>query len=260
LLECPRRYQYEAVWLTSGLRESLLKAFITGAQPPYTKSGRMSADEWGNQIHEALRRWEFSLGIYSDQSLIDYMDQLERVLGTKARAEIAKALTNFSKLAVGKMAIDAARNNRELIKEKTLKALISWDASSPPILVQGRFDLLFQNQKGEWILVDFKAEEAPPQESFRARIYHRQIDAYAWLIANALGLKVSNAYLAYVHPNASEEELTPNEKKFEAQAKSSLSSLALDPKKGLKATPSYTPDGPCQSCPYNKEVGGPCEK
>ena len=260
LLECPRRYQYEAIWLTSGLRESLLKADITGAQPPYTKSGKMSADEWGKQIHEALRRWEFSLGIHSDQLLIDYMNQLERTLGTKVRAEIVKALTNFSKLTVGKMVINAARNNRTIMKEQTLQALISWDASSPPILVQGRFDLLFQNQKGEWILADFKAEEAPPQESFRARIYHGQIDAYAWLISNALGLKVSKAYLAYVHPNESEEELAPNEKQFEAQAKSSLSSLALDPKKGLKATSSYAPDGPCQSCPYNKDVGGPCEK
>jgi ATP-dependent helicase/nuclease subunit A len=260
LLECPRRYQYEALWLTSGLRESLLKAYTTGAQPPYTKSGRMSADEWGNQIHEALRRWEFSLSIYSDQSLIDYMDQLERVLGTKVRAEIVKALTNFSKLPVGKMAIDAARNNRTIMKEQPLQALISSNASSPPILVQGRFDLLFQNQKGEWILVDFKAEEAPPQKSFRDRIYQGQINAYSWLISNAIGLKVKKAYLAYIHPNGAEQELFPDETQFEKQVKSSLGSLSLDPQKGLKATPSYGPDGPCQSCPYNREVGGPCEK
>jgi ATP-dependent helicase/nuclease subunit A len=260
LLECPRRYQYEAVWLTSGLRESLLQADVTGAQPPHTRRGRMSADEWGNEIHEALRCWEFSLSIYSDQLLADYMKEVERVLGTKPRDEIIKALKNFSNLTAGKMAIDAARNNRKIMKEQTLQALLSRDASSPPILVKGRLDLLFQNQKGEWILVDYKAEEAPPQGSFRPRIYHGQIDAYAWLISNALGLTVSKAYVAYVHPNAYEEELAPNEKQFESQAKSSLSSLALDSKKGLRATPSYARDGPCQSCPYNKQVGGPCEE
>ena len=260
LLECPRRYQYEAIWLTSGLRRSLLKADVTGAQPPYTKSGkRISADEWGKEIHEALRRWEFSLGIYTDQLLKEYMDRLERDLGKKVRSEIAKTLENFSRLAVGKMAIAAARNNSTIKKEETLRALISFDASSPPILVQGRFDLLFQNQNGEWILVDFKAEEAPPQKSFRDRMYHRQVEAYAWLISNALGLKVSKAYLAYVHPNGTEQEFVPDEEQFEKHVKSSLSSLDLDPEKGLKATPSYGADGPCQSCPYNKEWG-PCEK
>lgn len=259
MLECPRRYQYQAIWQTSGLREKLLKSDTIGAQPPYSKSGSISADEWGAEIHEALRRWEFSLNIDSDQLLQSFLDQKGRVLGTKVRGEIVKALTNFSKLAVGKMVIDAALNNREIMKERTLRALISFDASSPPIQVDGRFDLLFQNQDGEWILVDFKAEEAPPPKSFRDRIYRRQMDAYAWLILNALGFKVDKAYLVYVHPDGTEQELVPDEHQFETQVKSSLSSLDLDLFKGLKAKPSYSKDGPCQSCPFNRNVGGPCE-
>ena len=258
-LECPRRYQYAAIWRTSGLRESSLTADASGAQPPCTKSGKMSADEWGDQVHKALRLWDFSLSFSSDQRLKDYMDRVERVLGTRVRAEIEKALTNFSKLNVGKMAINAARDGRPIHKEEELQALISWNSSFPPILVRGRFDLLFQNEKGDWILVDFKAEKMPPPNSFRDRIYRGQINAYAWLILNALGIKIKKAYLAYVHPNGAEKEVIPDETEFEEQVKSSINSLTLDPQKGLKATPSYSPDGPCSNCPYSRKVGGPCE-
>jgi ATP-dependent helicase/nuclease subunit A len=256
LLECPRRYQYESIWLTSRMRERFLVASLVGAKPPYTRSGRrMSQDEWGNEVHEALRQWVFSVSFYSDASLMSYISRY----GDVAKNEFEKALKNFANMAVGKMAIDSAVNHRPVEKERDLQFLFRLNQSSPPILVEGRIDLLFKNNNDEWILVDFKAEEMPSVGSYRYRVHYGQINAYGWLISRALGLKVAKAYLAYVHPNPNEREMIPDEKWFETKAKMHLDPLNIELEKGLKATPSHGPTGACTSCPYSKQVGGPCE-
>lgn len=257
LVECPRRYQYEYIWLVSSLRERFLNSGNRATvRPPYSRRGRrISADEWGNEVHEAFRQWDFSLELLSDPLLTDFISRF----GDSARAEFEKALTNFSALASGKMAIKAALNGRKLEKEIDLDAMLNIRPDMPPIMVEGRVDLLFLNEKNEWILVDFKTEDMPPTDSYRSRIHQGQLNAYAWLIAKSMGRHVKKAYLAYVHPFPLEQEMIPNENWLEETGKVELTSLTLDSERGLKAKPSKELNGPCASCPYSKQVRGLCE-
>lgn len=256
LLECPRRYQYQVIWLASGLRQRKLSSDATGANPPYLKSGRrMSADEWGSEVHEAFRVWDPSLDPNADPSLKIHLNRHYK----NVRDAIIVALQNFVALPIGKMVIDAAKNNRLPKKEQSLRSLLQAGASQNPIYVEGRFDLVFQDSAGQWILVDFKAEDEPPANSYRDRIHKAQMDAYAWLIQKTLKLKVNLAYLAYVHPFSKQREITPDGEHFEANSRRAIETLSLDPLKGLKATPSFGPNGPCPSCPYSDYVGGPCD-
>nr|NIO36360.1 hypothetical protein [Candidatus Bathyarchaeota archaeon] len=151
---------------------------------------------------------------------------------------------------------DAAAQQRTIFPEHTLNSLLT--SINPPLLVEGRLDLLFNAGNEGWMLIDFKAEEEPVIGSYRDRIHKGQMDAYAWLVEKALGLKIQKAILAYIHPNTSQRQHTPNVKEFEALATSRLGSLSVD-SRGLEAKYSSGPKGTCSVCPFSGNVGGPCD-
>lgn len=246
LLECPRRYQYETLWKTSGLRAPL-KA--TGASPP----AGLSAEEWGKTVHEAFEHKDYAKEPDFDGRLLKYLDNQR----PEVRIEVEKVLRHFSELHVGKLAAETAKKGGQIIPERSVEALLT--AIQPPLLVEGRFDLLFQSTNRDWILVDFKAEEEPSAGSYRDRIHRNQMNAYAWLIERAVGIKVKSAFLAYVHPIASQREHTPDTNGFESNALTKLKSLSIEEEHGLEAKPSQGPKGTCPVCPYSENVGGPCE-
>ena len=257
LIECPRRYQYETLRQISSLRERYLSVRNTeSSKPPFSRGGRrISPDEWGKEVHEAFRQWDFSQDIKSDALLTNYIGRF----GETAQKEFEKALANFSNIPSGKMAINAAINGNIIEKELPLSAKLNIRPNVPDVLVEGRIDLLFMNESDEWIIVDYKTEEIPSRDSYRYRIHEGQINAYAWLISKTRGIKVNKAYIAYLHPNGQEQEIIPNDKWFEENAKLQLNDLTLDIEGGLKARPTRDPNGACLCCPYTKQVGGPCE-
>jgi len=246
LLECPRRYQYETLWKTSGLRAP---PKATGSSPP----AGLSAEEWGKTVHEAFEHRDYAKELDSDSRLLKYLDSQR----PEVRIELEKVLRHFSELDVGKLVAETAKKGGCFIPERSVEALLT--AIQPPLLVEGRFDLLFQLTNGDWILVDFKAEEEPSVGSYRDRIHRNQINAYAWLIERAIGIKVKSTFLAYVHPIASQREHTPDVYGFESNAVRKLKSLLVEEEHGLEAIPSQGTKGICPVCPYSKSVGGPCE-
>ena len=257
IVECPRRYQYETLRLISSMRERYLSVRNTeSSKPPFSKGGRrISPDEWGKEVHEAFRQWDFSQDIKSDLLLTNYISRF----GETAKKEFEKALTNFSNIPSGKMAINAALNGKTFEKELPLSAKLNIRPNVPDVIVEGRIDFLFMNESDEWILVDYKTEEIPSRDSYRYRIHEGQINAYAWLISKTRGIQVNKAYIAYVHPNGQEQEIIPNDNWFEENAKLQLNDLTLDIEGGLKARPTRDPNGACLCCPYTRQVGGPCE-
>lgn len=251
LVECPRRYQYQVLWEDSGLREDMLKQAPSGSKPPKG----MSANEWGTKVHDALRLRDFSTDPQYD---IKFQDFLSRIVPS-TRDALVSAVKNFEALPIGKAATAIASNGKDLLKEQTLSSTIFVGQGVPPILVNGKFDLLFEEDSAGWTLVDYKIEVEPPAGSFRDRLYRGQIHAYSWLISKVLGHGTNHAYLAYLHPYPSLVEIKPEPDWFIASATSALTSMSLDPGKGLQAKPSYGSNGSCSACPYSKEVGGPCE-
>ena len=255
IIECPRRYQYEYLWLDSSMRERYLGIGAIPARPPRTKSGRaISSDEWGTYIHEALRRWTFSIDYKSDPAVTNYIARF----GKAAEKEFEIALQNFLSLPAGKAAIDATINSRQIKKEKTLSCLLNLSPKTPPVLVEGRVDLIFTDENGDLFLIDYKSEQKPESGTYIERIHNGQINSYVWLISKAMGVEVKKAYLLYIHPQAVEVEVQMDKSWFEEKAKM-LTTLTYDNETGLKATPSKGKEGVCTYCPYNRTVGGPCE-
>jgi ATP-dependent helicase/nuclease subunit A len=251
LVECPRRYQYQVLWRTTGVREVLLPVGFSGASPP----SKMNAGEWGTRVHEALQIRDFS----RDQGLDTPFGDLLKKEPTIA-SDLVTAVNNFERLAVGKSALAAAKRGNQLMREVGLQGVVTSGPGDLQILVKGKVDLLFQDTGGNWVLVDYKAEEKPPSGSYRERLYNGQIQAYVWLIEKTLGMKVNTAYLAYIHPYSDQVAVTPSPTFFETQVNTVIPAIQVDPQRGLQARPSYAVNGPCGSCPYNKrDAGGPCE-
>ena len=245
IMECPRRYQYQEVWGTSGLRTP---PEAIGAKPP----PRMTAEAWGKKVHKAFSLRDFSKELASDSRTSSFLGQAM----APVRRELEKALENFSTLPISQQVAEAAHQKRPIIHERKLRGLLR--SVNPPLLVDGRFDLLFYSNNGDWLLADFKAEREPEPNSYRDRVYQGQLDAYTWLIKEALGIKVEKAILAYVHPTASQREHTPSADRFDKLATSTLRALTTD-SYGLRAKPSAAPEGACAACPFSERVGGPCQ-
>ena len=207
------------------------------------------------RVHEALETRDLSKVQGLDNQFGDLLKK-EPTIAT----DLVTAVNNFEQLAVGKLALAAAKAGNELKKEVSLQGVVTLNPGGLQILVKGKVDLLFQGTSGNWVLVDYKAEQKPPGGSYRERLYNGQIQAYVWLIERTLGVKVSTAYLAYIHPYSDQVPITPNPKFFETQVNTVIPAIQVDPQRGLQAKPSYAANGPCGSCPYNKkDAGGPCE-
>ena len=68
------------------------------------------------------------------------------------------------------------------------------------ILVQGIIDLYFQDENGEWILVDYKTDYAT-NESELVEKYKKQLEIYKKALEDELGEKVSHTYIYSIYLN-----------------------------------------------------------
>ncbi|MBI2027732.1 MAG: UvrD-helicase domain-containing protein [Deltaproteobacteria bacterium] len=68
-------------------------------------------------------------------------------------------------------------------------------------VLEGIIDLLFKNQKGEWILADYKTNKISREkvEDF-GRSYEFQMDSYAWMLSD-LGVNINKCVLLFLNPS-----------------------------------------------------------
>lgn len=103
------------------------------------------------------------------------------------------------------------KNAKRIYKEKTfctkLKAKDVFKNVDFPesenetrILVQGIIDLYFQDENGEWILVDYKTDYAT-NESELVEKYKKQLEIYKKALEDELGEKVSHTYIYSIYLN-----------------------------------------------------------
>src|SRR5487761_546050 len=254
LLACPRRFQYEILWRDAGYRLDATKA---GAHPPV----RMTAEDWGNRIHGLMEKRSFGVSVEHDKEIDGLLKNVMALpRGDKIARELRIALSNFESLPLATDLRTAFQEGKQIFKEKEFSQMLAI-TGKPPLIVQGKFDLLYELPNEKFCLVDYKSEERAPRGSYRELVHRAQIHAYGWAIERALGVNVSRAVIAYVHPRADVDNVVPDPRSFEIQIKSALDHLMddFDSVKGLRATPSTGENGVCASCPYSANVGGPCE-
>lgn len=253
LLECPRRYQYEALWQIAGAR---LSPISHGKIP----NGR-DPDDWGNDVHSMMEERRFNLKPEDDTWI---SDRLELNLSENRRSEYAKALAlalkNFETSAVGVTVADVFKQGRQPLRELPFAYPLVVNGS-PTIEVRGRIDLSFESVPGQWWVVDYKTEAKPPADSYLERMHRTQINAYAWALQKIYGYNVVKGTVAYVYPTFDCDEFVPDAQAFESGLVKALSSLEIekDSKKGLIARPDLRPGQICSWCPYSGKKGGPCE-
>jgi len=162
--DCPRRY-----YLAHGLgweqrRPVRLAEWDDDFEQPST-----SASELGREVHRLLAG---------------------EVFGASALAE--QLAQRFRQHPLSERAMAAARVEREW----------SFNFAVDDVVVSGQIDLWFVEGDGI-VLVDYKTNDIEPEEADEAAVaYAAQIHLYALCLERATGLRVTEAYLHFLRPDA----------------------------------------------------------
>ncbi len=239
IIECPMRYQYSRLWQMDGVRSGD-KGCVA-----------MLSDEWGRLVHSAMEQRNFAKRLHDDSDLIALLDeQREGII-----PDLKKAIDNFDTTSVGVGVRNAAIAGRPVRREEKIYCHIEDPRKvHPHIILSGRYDLLFQDEKGEWCLVDFKTEPQKDEGSYRDLHYKAQIKAYCWALKKTEGIVVKHGCIAYLFPKPGVTLFDPWHDGFESMV-GALWEIKFDDK-GLIARPGKDR---CETCPYRNSNKGPCE-
>lgn len=179
--ECPRRFYLQYV-----LR------LPEGKIPSQTAGAQQLTDNWGNQIgiflHLAVRQnsmaWPETLWQQTFGSLPP--DQAGRL-----KQELTKMWENFRNSEYGRQQAD------ECWDEVPFQLKLDHN-----LRVEGRFDRLLRNHRGELVLVDYKTHRAGPARVRQvAGYYFWQLQLYALAVEAIWGRKPDRAILYFVYPD-----------------------------------------------------------
>jgi ATP-dependent exoDNAse (exonuclease V) beta subunit len=144
-------------------------------EEPQEEEG-ISRAEFGTRVHQILER-----ALRRRTSVRDAEELVSRFvqdLGEKQAQEILEIVTHFLQ----------TREAEEILKAGRLHPELPFVLRLPQGLIHGTMDLLYQNSKGEWVILDYKTSEVD-EETFteRGEDYRVQLELYALAASQILG-------------------------------------------------------------------------
>ncbi|MEM2899695.1 MAG: UvrD-helicase domain-containing protein, partial [Thermoplasmata archaeon] len=258
IIDCPRRYQYGVLWKMDGVRSLAISRKEDDNSDDIFDDDFEFVDEFGSLVHKALEHRDFTKELRDDLNDNSGLGKWLSVRKPNSIEEVKKALEGLEKLEIGKKIREAAKAGRPIRREEKVYRLISDpNKRHPAIILSGRFDLLFLDENGEWIIVDFKTESKKEEGSYRDEHYKTQIGAYCWALKDKENITITKGCIAYLYPNEGETVFSINIDGFDEKIKK-IWDIKLE-KNGLIANPSAGKNGRCVTCPYRKSNKGPCE-
>ena len=170
---------YQIGWSSGGSEESGESAF------PEDPEESFSAADFGTAMHGFLEHLDFG---HPEQS--SEPETLERFFGRFGKAAVSdaqKILGDFVKQPVFK----------QLGKARQIKREIDFVINERRGLVQGKIDVLFEDEGGEWHLLDYKTA-ARDETSARKSAYDLQLEIYALAAGKILKVPVRSAIICYL--------------------------------------------------------------
>ncbi len=163
---------------------------------------KSTGTEYGTLMHSVLQYADFR----GDCSLQGLKAQLQRMVAEEKLTEDMAGRVNIPAVAafyrsmIGERMKRARQVMRELPFTRLLEAKRFYPAADAgeKVLIQGIIDLLFEDEAGKWILVDYKTDKDTDPQKITKR-YALQIRLYAEAVETMLGKPVAERYLYLLH-------------------------------------------------------------
>lgn len=163
---------------------------------------RLTGAEYGSLMHSVLQYVDLmgDLTPAGIQEQIQAMVTSERLTAEEAKAVDASAVAAFYMSPVGKRLKKAVRIWRELPFSRLLpvKRFYEGAEEGETMLIQGVIDLLFEEENGNLVLVDYKTDSDTRPSGLKKR-YALQIELYSEAVSAVLGKAVSERELYLLH-------------------------------------------------------------
>ena len=168
------------------------------------REDKLTNVEYGTTVHAILQK----LDLKGDLSRDGIADQIEKmidrqlILEDHAHAVKIEDVEKFFESPIGLKLKNARQIFRELSFTKLLPANRFFSDkvknSTDQILLQGIIDLLFEDESGKWILVDYKTDRDNDPDRARER-YQLQLDLYSEAVESITHSKIAEKFLYMLH-------------------------------------------------------------
>jgi ATP-dependent helicase/nuclease subunit A len=163
----------------------------------------------GQIVHEALRHWQFPEKLSSehfDNILKSYAWRFELTDENDVQQAVnfaKRILEGFKTSDMYQWIEEARARNLPVYPE------LPFIYKTEKRILHGVMDLLFQNTRGEWVIVDFKTgyleNNTPQSAQVHTRQFYLQVGAYAEAVREQLGGITPKAYIHYITYNQTVE-------------------------------------------------------
>ena len=159
----------------------------------------LSSTERGTIVHTVMQNLDLS----SDTSFEGIRNQVERMAERgiipfeHKNAVSIKGIADFARSPIGKRMRRAVRVMREIPFSRMVQAKRFFDTvenAKECVFIQGVLDVLFEDENGQLVLLDYKTDQTNDEARLRHR-YAVQIALYAESIEEILGRKIAERYL-----------------------------------------------------------------
>ncbi|MFH1209005.1 MAG: PD-(D/E)XK nuclease family protein [Candidatus Omnitrophota bacterium] len=197
-----RRYQIGWTVLVQDSFEGLTRTAPISATQKLTSIGTVGENEWAGE-DAIFSDDDFSAADFGTamHGFFEHLD-LERPDRSLDPETLERVFGCFGKDAVGearKIIQDFMEQSvfRELEKAKQVKREIDFVLNERHGLIHGKIDLLFEDRKGQWHILDYKTA-AGDEEAARKSAYDLQLEIYALAAERILKLPVRSAMIYYL--------------------------------------------------------------
>ena len=171
------------------------------------QKGRLSGAERGTLMHSIMQNLELQGDMTREglRAQVALMEEKGLIAAGHESAVNYTSIERFCSSAIGKRMKSAARVWRELPFSRMIpvgKVNPAYSESAEKIFIQGVIDVLFEENDGSLVLLDYKTDRDTAPDKIRRR-YAKQIELYREAVESILGRPVKESILFLLHDGTS---------------------------------------------------------
>jgi len=171
------------------------------------QKGRLSGAERGTLMHSIMQNLELQGDLTREglRAQVAMMEEKGLIAAGHESAVNYTSIERFCSSAIGKRMKSAARVWRELPFSRMIpvgKVNPAYSESAEKIFIQGVIDVLFEENDGSLVLLDYKTDRDTAPDKIRRR-YAKQIELYREAVESILGKPVKESILFLLHDGTS---------------------------------------------------------
>lgn len=168
---------YQIGWTVEGHEEV--------SEEPKGEEGEVSAADFGTAMHSLFEYMDFR---NPEKCLgVDFLGRIFSGFGKKAVPEVRKLVEGFAASPVFK----------QLQKAKRIEREVDFVLNERHGLIHGKVDALFEDEKGEWYILDYKTAVGD-EDAARESGYQLQMEIYALAAKKILKIPIHSGMIYYL--------------------------------------------------------------